>query len=357
MKINPNRNDELSIKDIILSGIAFCKYVFYWRKTVFITILIGSILGLTYSILQKPKYIATVSFALEDKSSGGIGSSISIDSPFGIDLGGRSSGGVFSSSNLPELFASRNMVEKTLLTTVVIDNKKLSLAEMYIQNKGWRKKWSNKPQFNSIQFTPNATRSGFTRAHDSILGIIYKNLIKNDLTVSQKDKKVSIIILNLSSDNELFAKYFAEALVEQVSNFYIDYKSKKARENVNILIKQSDSVRGQLNSAITGVAVSIDNTFNLNPALNIRKAPTSRKQVDVQANTFILTELVKQTELAKIELRKETPLIQLIDSPILPLQKDKKIGKVFGISLGACLGLLLSIFFLLFKKVFENIMK
>jgi hypothetical protein len=38
----------------------------------------------------------------------------------------------------------------------------------------------------------------------------------------------------------------------------------------------------------------------LNPALNVRRAPSARKQVDVQANTAILTELVKQSELAKV---------------------------------------------------------
>ena len=64
---------------------------------------------------------------------------------------------------------------------------------------------------------------------------------------------------------------------------------------------------------------TLDNTFNLNPALNVRRAPVARNQVDVQANTAILTELVKQSELAKVTLRKETPLIQVIDKPILPL--------------------------------------
>jgi uncharacterized protein involved in exopolysaccharide biosynthesis len=59
--------------------------------------------------------------------------------------------------------------------------------------------------------------------------------------------------------------------------------------------------------------------------------------VDVQANTAILTELVKQTELAKVTLRKETPLIQVIDAPILPLEK-KQLGKVKGIVIGVFLG-------------------
>jgi len=53
-----------------------------------------------------------------------------------------------------------------------------------------------------------------------------------------------------------------------------------------------------------------------------------------------LTELVKQTELAKVTLRKETPLIQIIDRPILPLAKEK-FGKVKGIVGGALAGFLI----------------
>ena len=49
-----------------------------------------------------------------------------------------------------------------------------------------------------------------------------------------------------------------------------------------------------------------------------------------------LTELVKQTELAKVTLRKETPLIQVIDRPILPLPKER-FGKAKGLVMGGFL--------------------
>jgi hypothetical protein len=46
-------------------------------------------------------------------------------------------------------------------------------------------------------------------------------------------------------------KYFTEALVKEVSDFYIDTKSKKSRENMLILERQTDSIRRELNGAIT----------------------------------------------------------------------------------------------------------
>ena len=124
--------------------------------------------------------------------------------------------------------------------------------------------------------------------------------------------------------------------------------------NVDILQHQADSIRAELNGAITGVAAASDNVYNLNPAYNVKKTPGTRRQVDVQANTAILTEIVKQAELAKVTLRKETPLIQVIDKPILPLPKEN-FGKVKGILLGGILAGFLTILGLIVRRIFKEI--
>lgn len=356
MELEPKENKEFSTREIILQGKNLLKHIYSKRNTVLVCIVLGAILGLTYSFLKKPIYTAALSFALEDKDSGGgLSNSLNFDSPFGLDLsdGG---GGAFSTSNLPELFLSRNMIEKTLLKPVVVDKEIISLADMYIQNKGWRKKWENKGNLKLIQFPPNSDRSNFTRAQDSVLGEIYKGLIEEDVTVFKKDKKVSITTVNVLSTNELFAKDFTEGLVQEVSDFYIDYKSKKAKKNLDILLQQRDSVRRELSSAITGLALFVDKTFNLNPALNVKKTPAARKQVDVQTNTAVLAELVKQTELAKVNLRKETPLIQIIDRPIFPLEKDK-ISKIIGLVLGGLIGAIICLFYLIMRIFYKQIME
>jgi uncharacterized protein involved in exopolysaccharide biosynthesis len=95
--------------------------------------------------------------------------------------------------------------------------------------------------------------------------------------------------------------------------------------------------------------------YNLNPAFNVKSSPSKRRQVDVQANTAILTQLVAQLELAKVTLRKETPLIQVIDKPILPLDKNK-IRKLTSIILGDILAMFLTTFFLVIGRIFKNIM-
>lgn len=351
----PVENDEISLKELIEKVKNTYNYLLSKVKIIILVVIVGAIFGLTYSIFKKPIYTATLSFALEDeKGGGGLGGALGLASSFGLDLGG-SGGGIFTGSNLTELFKSRSMVEKTLLSPVIVNGKTISLAEMFIQNNEWRENWKKNSKFSKIEFLPNANRKNFTRVQDSILGKIYDNLSKEGFSVAQKDKKISIISIDISSTNELFAKYFCESLASQVGKFYVDTKSKKARINMAILERQVDSIRNELNGAITGVAIANDNTFNLNPALNIRRTPSARRQVDVQANTAILTELVKQAELAKVTLRKETPLIQVIDRPILPLHKDR-FGKLNGIILGSFLGAFLVTFFLILKKILNRLL-
>jgi len=349
-------NDEISLKELLEKIKEWYIYFLSQWKIIVVAGVLGIAFGLTYSLIRKPVYTATLSFALEDeKSGGGLGGALGLASSFGFDLGG-SGGSIFTGSNLTELFKSRKMVEQTLLTPVVIDKKTISLAEMYIQNEQWRDKWVDKPKFKNIQFLPNTNRKYFTRVQDSILGEIYADLSKNSLSVAQKDKKIAIISMDVSTTNELFSKYFCEALARQVGQFYVTTKSKKARMNMAVLQRQTDSIRGELNSAITGVAVANDNTFNLNPSLNVRRTPSARRQVDVQANTAILTELVKQTELAKVTLRKETPLIQVIDRPILPLMKER-VGKAEGIVIGGFLAGFLIILILIFNRILSERLK
>ena len=348
------QNDEITLKELLLKTKEWYTFLLSKWKTIVLAGTIGALLGLGYSFYKKPIYTATLTYALEDgkASGGGLGN---LASTFGLDLGGATgNSGAFSGANLMELFKSRTMVEQTLLSPVTYNKTTISLAEMYIQEKEWRDNWNEKPKLKSLQFLPNADKTKFTRAQDSIFGVIYNNFYKNSLTVEQKDKKVAIGTITFKNTNEYFAQQFTLALTNTVTDFYIETKSKRAKENMDILVRQTDSIRGELNGAITGVAVANDNTFGLNPALNVKRVPSARRQVDVQANTAILTEIVKQAELAKVTLRKETPLIQVIEQPILPLPKEK-LGKAKGIVLGGFLVGFLTVLGLILRRIFKNI--
>jgi uncharacterized protein involved in exopolysaccharide biosynthesis len=347
-------NDEISLKELIQKIQEWVAYLKTQWKLIIGIAALGAIIGFVYASFQKPTYLATTTFVLEeDKGGGGLGGAMGLASSFGFDLGG-GGGGLFTSSNIIELMKSRLVVEKTLLNPVQVAGKEISLADYYIQINKLKEVWSKKSALANINFPVNADRSKFSLVQDSILQTISEELTKENLVIAQRDKKVSIISLTVKTESELFSKLFCEQLLKETSDFYIETKSKKSRLNVDILQHQADSIRAELNGAITGVAAASDNVYNLNPAYNVKKTPGTRRQVDVQANTAILTQLVAQLELSKVSLRKETPLVQLIDRPILPLEKEK-LGRLKSLILGGFLAAFLTILYLVFGQLYRKI--
>ena len=338
-------NDEISLKELIQKIQKWIAYLKTQWKLIIGIAALGGIIGFVYASFQKPTYLATTTFVLEEDKGGGggLGGAMGLASSFGFDLG-TSGGGLFTSSNIIELMKSRLVVEKTLLNPVQIAGKEISLADYFIQINELKSK---------VNFPVNADRTKFSLEQDSILQVISIGLTKENLTIIQKDKKVSIISLTVKTESELFSKLFCEQLIKETSDFYIETKSKKSRLNVEILQHQVDSIRGELNGAITGVAAASDNVYNLNPAYNVKKTPGTRRQVDVQANTAILTQLVAQLELSKVSLRKETPLVQLIDRPILPLEKIK-VGNLKSFILGCFYAVFFTIFCLVFYRLYRK---
>ena len=349
-------NDEISLKELIQKISEWYRFLLTKWKLIVLVGIIGGLIGFTYAYFQKPTYKAVLTFALEDEKSGGggLGGALGLASSFGIDLGS-SGGGAFAGANLMELMKSRKLIEKTLLSPVVVNGKTISMVEHYINVNELRKGWEEKPALKSIQFLPDADRTNYTLEQDSILGKISSGITKADLVISQKDKKVSIISVEVNSTDQVFAKLFCENLVKETSEFYVETKSRKAKMNVEILQKQSDSIRAELNRAITGVATATDNVFNLNMAMNVKRTPSARGQVDVQANTAIFTQLVGNLELAKVTLRKETPLVQIIDSPIYPLDKKKSSKLIFTFFSIFLSVFLVSLYFISIKFIKNNI--
>ncbi|NOW95331.1 Wzz/FepE/Etk N-terminal domain-containing protein [Mucilaginibacter sp. SG564] len=345
--------DELSIKDVLLRYKLVVKYL----KTKILTIVafgvLGGVLGLIYSFVKKPVYTATCTFVLDEgKSGGGLSQVAGLASLAGIDLGGAAgAGGVFQGDNIMELYKSRIMIEKALLSEITVNNRKQLLIDRYISALELRKKWKQKG-IDTINFLGSS--DSFNRTQDSIITDIAKAINKKVLDISKPDKKLTIIKVDISFVDELFAKEFNDKLVTTVNDFYIKTKIKKTSTNVNVLQRQADSVKAVLNSSLGSVASSIDAIPNANPLHSILKVPSQRKQIDVQASTAIYAEIVKNLELAKISLRQEAPLIQVIDTPVFPLTKEK-LGKIGGILLGGLLFAFVCIFWLLLARSFREL--
>jgi len=344
-----NERDEISLAEFILKIREWWRYLLSKWVTIVLLGVLGGILGFTYAIYKQITYTATTTFVLENEKGEGLNGLAGLASLAGVDLGG-DGGGVFKGDNIFDLYKSRKMLEQTLLTSVTFDGNRQLLVERYIDFKGLRAKWAQRPELRNLKFAGNTTNENSksaaapNRLIDSVLTTIISDLRENFLTVNKPDKRLSTIMVDVNSTDENFAKDFNDQLVRNVNSFYISTKTKKTSETVKILQMKADSVRAIMNGAIyTAVSIS-DATPNLNPTRQVQRvAPTQRAQISVETNKVILGELIKNLELAKMSLAKETPLIQVIDYPVFPLKKTT-LGKIsmtlvmaFVFSLSTCI--------------------
>lgn len=353
-----SNEDEISLKDLILKIGEWWRYLLSKWITILIFGILGGVLGLAYSYSQKPIYTATTTFVLDngENQGAGVGQYAGLASMVGIDLGG-GGGGIFQGDNILELYKSRSMIEKTLLTNVDYQGQKQLLIERYINFNKLREDWQKKPELLNINFSSNQQITAKQqRLKDSVINTIVLDINKSYLSVTKPDKKLSIIRADVKAQDEFFAKVFNEQIVKNVNDFYIQTKTKKSLANIKILQQKTDSVRAVMNGAIYSAAAIADATPNLNPTRQVQRiAPVQRSQFSAETNKAILSSLVQNLEMSKMALLKETPLIQVIDKPILPLE-EKKFGKVKGVLFGGLLAGFIITFFFIIKRMYKIIL-
>lgn len=323
------QQDYISLQDIIQKA----KEFFQFAKQKFATLFLVGIVGIAIASLvyyfQKPKYEAYLTFILEEKSAGG-GGLAGIASQFGFDLGSISGGGsLFAGDNVLEIMTSRKIIEGVLLSPF---EKNKKLIDHYLEFTKTKEGWSKNPRLKDINYYNVSEKEELSPIQDSILYITYKEVTKNHFSVSRASKKASIIKVVTTSSNELFSKLLTERVVEAAKNMYIEIKTSNSSDNVKRLQRRADSILYLLNQKTYSTAESL--VPDANPARRIVGVPTELSARDKMVLQTLYTEVVKNLEVSKMALSQQTPVIQLLDTPSLPLQNNKK-GLLFHLFVGA----------------------
>jgi hypothetical protein len=354
-KENTTTDMEILIREI--SRIVKSSWKYLLSKWVIVTLFGfgGGAIGLVVSLLSTPDYKAHLSFALIENSGSSSGLA-ALASSFGLGSFG-SSNDAFSGENLLEIIRSRHAIEQALLTGVDYKGKKQTLVEGYIQSNKMRKGWakSKNAELKKLVYPIGQDRKSFSRTQDSVLYTIYKSIVKSgDLSVVKKDKKTSIVNLDYTSKDELFSKLFAETLMSETYRFYKEARTSLSRSNIEMMQHTADSIKHLYElSLYRGATVA---QINLNPAFQVAAVPKVKQENNAQMYAAIYGEVMKNLEALKLDLAKQTPLVQIIDTPILPLEKER-IGKAKGIIVGGLIGGILITIYLLGGMYLHSIMK
>lgn len=338
-------NDEIQLKDILISFSNYGRFIFKKKLTIIIFSCLFLLLAVFYSQIVKTKYNATLTFVIEGQNSNSLGSVSAIASQFGINLGNNSGESTFSQKNIIELLKSRGVIFNTLMQKAKIDGKSDLLIEHYLVINNLKDDWHD-DILKAVSFNEK-----HSLIHDSISGIIWKNIIENDLTVELQSDNADIMSLSYVSLNEEFAKAFVEKLIDQMGQMYISHQTSQANNTLEFLESRADSVFLELKEAEQEFARVKDINQRIVKASGRLKELQLMRQVEV-LNTMYL-EIIKNLELSKITLLNKTPIINIIDEPILPLEK-KEVSLRLAAILGGFLGGFLSLCYFVFLKLFRD---
>lgn len=318
------KEEYYSLSNIINIAKSFFRYLGSKVTFLVLAILIGSGLGTLYYFVQKPKYEAVCTFILEEKSTGG-GSLAGLASQFGLDIGGLSSGGsIFAGDNIMDILRSRKIVQKVLLSRVDTLNGKpgKTLADYFLEYKGWKRKWPSKSLLGRIDYANTHNDLALNQVQDSVLNVIHEYILKNSLSTERLNKKGTIIKVQITESDQVFAKLMTDRLVDEAGKLYLDIKTGTSAANISRMQRRADSLLALLNYKSYSVAAS--QMLDINPGLRTATVPTEIASRDKTVIATVYAEVTKNLEASKLMLSQQTPIIQILDSPAWPLVDKKK---------------------------------
>lgn len=308
------RDDEISLREILFKLYKWVKVLrSNWLKLL-ISGLVGGVLGFIYQANKKIIYKADLVFVTVEPDKGSLGKLSSLGSQFGFDFGGGNSG-AFGGDNLLELMKSRQLVEQTLFDSLIYNGVSYRLLEFYLRRDSMDTSKTPKVDLNNIVRREDC---GFRQ--DSLLKVVYKRICEKNLNIVSQDKDLAFKRVTFTDLDPVFAKNFVERLTDNVTNYYLETKTRQSRANIRMLELKADSVGRVLQSKMLSAALQRDqNQFLTNSTGAVSMV---KQQIEVQLLTTMYGEVVKNLELSKTMAAMSEPLIQIIDRPRFPLEDD-----------------------------------
>jgi len=312
---------EFSFKKLMNDRWADVLYIWRFKTWLLIALIVGGLGGAFLAWYKAPTYTARLTFVVDDaKSSSSLGGLSSLAGSLGFDLNGiGGASGVLAGDNVEALIKSTKLIKATLMTPY---DSTQTLADVYASANKLNKKWLKySPDGKIIRFPVNGV--GNTRLQDSLLHEMTKLILEGDFEIAKPDKKLSFFEVNATMKDEKLALLFCNRMIKQSTEFFITTKTKRLRENVNRLQFRADSIEHILNGKTYAVSSANKDIVDLNPAYTSANANVEIKDRDKVVLNAVYSETVKSLEASKTTLAQETPTVQIVDEPELPLNKNR----------------------------------
>lgn len=346
--------------------IALAKVLWDSRRIVIRIVIVFTFLGILIALFSQKKYTATTTMVPQvNNPSSRMGGLSSLASLAGFNLDMSIGGNEISPILYPQIVNSISFQLEIMNATYRFDEleKEVSLYDYYLNY--------YKPGFFSVlkkytiglpgvilkalrgeeTIVPASPESGTLRISKDQDEI--RKIIEEKLTLNVNDKDGYITLNSQFHQAELSAQ-IAQKAQKLLQNYITRFKVEKATAQLAFIEDRYNETKIEYENAQSKLAAYRDANRNITSA--IAQTEQEKLENENQLAFEVYSELAKQLEQARIQVKEDTPVFSVIEEVMVPVEKSKP-KRVMIIVMWSLLGVSIGIgwvFFVNFLSAFKN---
>jgi len=357
--------------DDSIDFIAHAKTIWEGRTSIIKSTLIFICIGIFVAITTPAEYTSSIVFkpilsSSKSKLNGGISG---LAAMAGINLGDISGSSAEIHPTLyPKIFEDYNF-QKELMESPLFDESlksEISFAKYYTEiHKASSLELIKKYTLGLPTILLSALKKSFskkkeiTRLNDNEFEIISETdqklikILKRQLSINVNEKE-GFVRISAKMRNKFYAAQMAKNVQNILQRKVIAHKIKKAEEDLAFIEERYIEKKMEFELAQKNLATYRDANKNVNTA--IAKTQSERLESEYQLAFSVYSELAKQVESQKIQVKENTPVFAILQNAVIPLKKSN-ISKPLILVIYSFLGIFLGIFIAFARPFITDIKK
>lgn len=301
---------------------ALLKKMWDHKRPFFISVPIAAALAVFIVLCIPRYYTCEVKLAPEQNSVGSAGSIGALATQFGLDLSSGLGEDAISPDIYPDLMQSRDFQVALFPVKIVTDDGKIKTDYYTYMSKMQKSPWWSscisavRKLFKSKDST--AEQGGkvnsfrLTKEQTDVANAIGGNV------TCRVDKKTDIISIVTTAQDPLVCATLAEAVADKLKKFIVDYRTKKARTDLENLLPLEREAQQKYEKAREAYANYSDANQDAVLLRYRSKMEDMENRMQLLYNSY--SALTVQVQAAQAKLREKTPVFTTIQNATVPLK-------------------------------------
>ncbi|MDQ1772716.1 exopolysaccharide biosynthesis protein [Labilibaculum sp. A4] len=320
-----NHEDEIDL-------IQLAKTLWNGRRTVIRTTLIFMVLGLFIAIFSAKEYTATTTMVPQSAEGGlKLGGLGGLAAMAGINLGSMGGGSDIPPSLYPKIISSIPFQKELMQTPLDIEGQKKQVTFTYF----YEEIYSPGLLGNMVKYSiglPGVIIRAIRREEETLSpdpsSLISINedekklieIIQEQLSIEFNDKD-GYVTISARMPEAKAAAQLAKKAQELLQQAITAFKIQKAQDQLAFVEERYAEKEAVFNAVQDKLARFRDQNKNVSTA--VAQTQLERLQSDFSMASSVYTELAKQLETQKIQVKEDTPVFTIIEPVFIPMEKSK----------------------------------